>query len=193
MIKILLGLAVILVLIGGVALYNQETKLTTDNPTATTTNRTAVATSTIGSNNASNTIEVSTTTSSSTNPASVIDLSNTGLTKTPMDIFSKTNTEELDLSTNSLTGSLPAEVRLLQNLKVLNLSGNQFTGVPAEIGQLKNLEVLDLSNNKITGLPNELGNLSKLKVLNLSGNDYSATDLAIIKARLPNTVKIVVD
>ena len=88
----------------------------------------------------------------------VIDLSGQGLTKAPDNIFSKTSTEELNLSNNNLSGSLQAEVRHLQALKVLNLSTNKFTGVPAEVGQLKNLEVLNHPNNNLTGLPYELGN-----------------------------------
>lgn len=114
-----------------------------------------------------------------------LDLSNTGLKKVPMDVFSKTSLESLDVSNNQLEGSLQAEIRHLQNLKVLDLSNNNFSGVPAEIGQLQKLEVLNLSNNKITGLPNELGNLSNLKLLDLSGNQYSEADLAVIKKTLP--------
>lgn len=125
--------------------------------------------------------------------AKILDLSNQGLKKVPSDTFTKTEIQELNVSNNSLDGSLQAEVRNLQNLKVLNLSNNNFTGVPAEIGQLKNLEVLNLSNNNLTGLPNELGNLSNLKVLNLKGNNYSTNDLNIIKQKLPSTVVIEID
>ncbi len=120
----------------------------------------------------------------------VLNLSGQGLTKAPSYIFARTDIEELNLSNNSLDGSLQAEVRHLQNLKVLNLSNNKFTGVPAEVGQLKNLEVLDLSNNQLTGLPYELGNLSKLKLLDLSGNAYSEADLAKIRASLPSSTVI---
>ncbi len=187
MIKILFGLAVVLAVLGGVALYNREGTSAVENTTVVNTVRTKET----GSMSRNSTDDE--TMSESTSNRVVVDLSNTGLTKTPMDIFSKTSTEELNLSKNGLAGSLPAEVRLLQNLKVLNLSNNQFTGVPAEIGQLKNLEVLDLSNNKITGLPNELGNLSKLKILNLKGNNYSEADLTGIKSRLPKTAVILVD
>ena len=122
-----------------------------------------------------------------------LDLSNQGLAKIPMSIFAKTDLQELNLSGNLLSGSLPAEIRLLTNLHVLNLSHNNFTGVPAEIGQLKNLEVLDLSYNNLTGLPYELGNLSHLKTLNLKGNKYSVADLAIIKKTLPATTVVDTD
>lgn len=81
----------------------------------------------------------------------------------------------------------------MQNLRVLNLSNNQFTGVPAEVGQLSKLEVLDLSNNPITGLPYEIGNLQNLKALNLKGTNYSKQDLEVIKEKLPSTTEILVD
>lgn len=120
----------------------------------------------------------------------VIDLSYQSLTKVPEDIFRNDNTEELDLSHNQLTGSLPAEVRHMSSLKILKLNNNQFTGVPAEIGQLSHLEILDLSNNQLTGLPHELGNLSKLKFLDVSGNNYSEQDLSVIRDTLPDSTEI---
>ena len=122
-----------------------------------------------------------------------LDLSASGLTRTPEYVFSRTAITQLDLSNNMLDGALQAEVRMLQNLQVLNLSDNSFTSVPAEIGQLKNLEVLDLSNNQLTGLPYELGNLSNLQMLDLRGNAYSTQDLERIKETLPNSVVILVD
>lgn len=123
----------------------------------------------------------------------IIDLSNQGLTHVPSYVFDRTNTEELNLSHNFLTGSIQAEIRHLTHLKFLNASNNLMTGIPAEIGQLQNLEVLDLSNNKLTGLPNELGNLRNLKILNLSGNQYSKMDLDGIRKNLPSSVNIIVD
>lgn len=122
--------------------------------------------------------------------ASVLDLSGHKLTKVPAYVFGRTDVEHLDLSHNELTGALQAEVRHLQNLKVLDLSNNHFTGVPAEVGQLKNLEILNLSNNQLTGLPYELGNLKNLRVLDLSGNAYSVADLEVIKKSLPASTQI---
>jgi Leucine-rich repeat (LRR) protein len=123
----------------------------------------------------------------------VANLSGQNLSKAPSYIFDQKEIVEHNLSNNYLSGALQSQVGNLKALKVLNLSNNKFTGIPAEIGQLKDLEILDLSNNLITGLPSELGNLSNLKLLDLSGNDYSETDLADIKSRLPASTVIKTD
>lgn len=120
-----------------------------------------------------------------------LDLSSQNLQKLPQSALSDTSLELLDISDNELTGALPSEIGKLKNLRVLDASNNEMTGVPAEVGQLTNLEVLNLSNNKLTGLPYELGNLKNLNTLNLSGNDYSTQDLEIIKKGLPQDVEII--
>lgn len=125
--------------------------------------------------------------------AASLDLSGKGLTTVPAYVFGRTDLVALDLSKNSLSGALPAEVRKLSRLKHLDLSDNAFTGVPAEVGQLAALEYLDLSNNALTGLPYELGNLSRLKTLDLRGNAPSAEDLARIRTTLPEAVTILLD
>ena len=121
----------------------------------------------------------------------VLNLSAQGLEKIPENVFSQTSLEELNVSNNLLTGSIQSQIGQLKNLKVLNASNNQMTGVPAEVGQLSKLEVLDLSNNQLTGLPNELGNLQNLKILDLSDNQYSQQDLAGIRSKLPSTTNII--
>jgi Leucine-rich repeat (LRR) protein len=128
--------------------------------------------------------------SANTSGLTSVDYSNQGLTKFPADILSKTRTQALDLSRNALTGAIPAEIRFLQDLEVLNMSDNDMTGLPAELGQLKKLRILNVSNNRLTGIPHELGDLSSLQVLDLSGNDISKQDLDVIRARLPASTQI---
>jgi Leucine-rich repeat (LRR) protein len=115
-----------------------------------------------------------------------LDLSHQSLTKLPDYVLSRTDLKQLDISYNNLTGALPAEIRHLTNLQVLNMSHNKMTGIPAEVGQLSQLTELDLSYNQFTGLPYELGNLKNLKRLILTGNDYAQADLDVILKNLPN-------
>ena len=119
--------------------------------------------------------------------ANTESLASRGLTTLPMSIFDETNTTTLDVSNNNLTGALPAEIRKLKKLQILNASNNKLTGIPAEIGQLENLETVDFSNNDISGLPLEIGNLSNLKTLDLRGNQNVSTyDIGLIQKEIPN-------
>ena len=59
---------------------------------------------------------------------------------------------ELDLASESLTGTIPAGLGRLFELTTLDLSGNQLTGtIPPELGWLTNLTELRLSGNALTG------------------------------------------
>ncbi len=122
-----------------------------------------------------------------------VDLSGQGLETVPDYVFNELATEVLNLSDNNFSGALPGEVRQLSNLRTLDLSNNNFSGVPAEIGQLSNLEVLNLSSNPLTGLPHELGNLKKLQILDLRETNYSQQDLEVIRTNLSANVVIYTD
>ncbi len=185
--KILFAVTALLVLGGGYLLLSDERAVVSENKDTYSKNEEASKV------NTENKTEADRAANETTVTGTVVNLSNQNLTSVPQATFSNTAIQELNLSGNSLSGSLPGEIRFLKNLKVLNVSNNQFTGVPAEIGQLQNLEVLDLSNNNLTGLPNELGNLSNLRVLNLKGNNYATADLESIKLTLPRTVIIQTD
>uniref|UniRef100_A0A0E0FP81 non-specific serine/threonine protein kinase n=1 Tax=Oryza nivara TaxID=4536 RepID=A0A0E0FP81_ORYNI len=80
-----------------------------------------------------------------------------------------------DLSCNSLTGQVPAEISKLVALKSLNLSYNLLSGIiPNSIGGLHALESLDLSDNEFSGeIPASLSFLTSLSHLNLSYNNLT--------------------
>nr|XP_016493362.1 PREDICTED: probable leucine-rich repeat receptor-like protein kinase At2g33170 isoform X1 [Nicotiana tabacum] len=81
----------------------------------------------------------------------------------------------LDLSSNSLSGTLSDCWRYGKNLAVLNLARNDLSGeVPHSIGYLTTLRYLLLSNNKLSkNLPLSLKNLRGLKILDVARNDLS--------------------
>ncbi|KAL0304030.1 UNVERIFIED_CONTAM: hypothetical protein Sradi_6271100 [Sesamum radiatum] len=58
----------------------------------------------------------------------------------------------LDLSDNSLSGSIPVEITRLVQVQALNLSRNSLTGsIPDSIGGMELLESLDVSKNQLSG------------------------------------------
>ncbi|KAJ3366497.1 hypothetical protein GGF32_005499 [Allomyces javanicus] len=78
-------------------------------------------------------------------------------------------------SSSSLSGSLPAAVKDLVHLELLDLSSNQITGsIPAELGSIASLRSLNLANNQLNGaLPSSLASLSNLQSLRLDSNSFS--------------------
>ncbi len=100
-------------------------------------------------------------------------LSSNGLTgEVPAELGTLTSLEGLSLRFNDLTGEIPAELGDLANLEGLDLRDNGLTGeIPAELDGLASLEWLYLSSNGLAGvIPPELGDLANLKVLYLSQN-----------------------
>ncbi|CAN4084383.1 unnamed protein product [Withania somnifera] len=82
---------------------------------------------------------------------------------------------ELDLSHQSLRGTISTSLSGLSFLQILDLSGNLLEGkIPAELGNLFKLNQLSLSSNLLEGnIPNELGYLHELKYLDLGSNNLS--------------------
>ncbi|KAG5598318.1 hypothetical protein H5410_029688, partial [Solanum commersonii] len=109
--------------------------------------------------------------------------------------------ENLDLSMNNFSGTIPPEIGNITNLLFLNLNINQFSGtipqqigslaklqtlrifynhlngsIPEEIGYLRSLTKLSLCRNFLTGsIPASLGNLSNLSILLLYNNQLSGS------------------
>ncbi|GLT78861.1 hypothetical protein SLA2020_503800 [Shorea laevis] len=78
----------------------------------------------------------------------------------------------LCLPNSGLLGSIPADVGMVENLQILDLSNNSLNGsLPSSLFNATQLQFLDLSNNLLSGeLPETLGRLQSLRVLNLSDN-----------------------
>ncbi|GJU85407.1 kinase-like domain-containing protein, partial [Tanacetum coccineum] len=81
---------------------------------------------------------------------------------------------ELDLSYNNLTGTITSSLGECISLRVLYLNGNIFQGIiPSSLSSLRGLEVLDISQNNLSGkIPQFLDKWKLLDYLNLSFNDF---------------------
>ncbi|MCC5833944.1 MAG: FecR domain-containing protein [Opitutales bacterium] len=81
----------------------------------------------------------------------------------------------LGLANHQLTGRIPASLGSLSKLEFLGLSYNQLSGeIPASLGSLGRLEHLGLAHNELTGeIPPSLGSLGRLERLNLGFNQLT--------------------
>jgi Leucine-rich repeat (LRR) protein len=109
-------------------------------------------------------------------PSSLIsvDMSHNSLMGTlPFEVGYLKNLEELDLSENKLSGEIPSSLGSCISLESLHLEGNSFGGaIPPSLKTLRGLEEIDLSRNNLSGqIPEFLSRFWSLKYLNLSHND----------------------
>ncbi len=117
-----------------------------------------------------------------------LHLGGNGLTGTiPAALAQLKNLKWLHLFSNGLTGAIPKELAQLKNLKWLYLFDNGLTGaIPKELAQLKNLERLFLSRNELTGaIPAALAQLENLSSLYLFDNELTGAIPAAL-AQLEN-------
>ena len=105
-----------------------------------------------------------------------IDLSGNSLTGTiPASFGSLTKVVTVLLSYNCLTGTIPSELGCMSHLKYLYVNDNRLNGsIPDTFQQLTVLESLYLENNKLTGpIPTVLFKASRLIYLFLQGNSLT--------------------
>ncbi|KAJ3355478.1 hypothetical protein HDU83_003456 [Entophlyctis luteolus] len=92
----------------------------------------------------------------------------------------------LDISSNKLDEEIPTSISNLVLLEQLILKNNSIPGrIPAEIGTLSNLHIIEVSRNALTGpIPKEIGKLTKLIHLSMACNR--------ICGQLPETISSLV-
>jgi len=112
----------------------------------------------------------------STNGAGWTNHTNWLVTNTPSDwygvgVYYK-RVITINLQSNRMIGSIPAELGNISDLASLSLGCNKLSGgIPPELGNPPFLYTIDISQNQLTGsIPPELGNNTMLRTLDLSSN-----------------------
>ncbi|KAL3931791.1 MAG: hypothetical protein SGBAC_011143 [Bacillariaceae sp.] len=90
----------------------------------------------------------------------------------PIQLRSLQALTKLDLSGAGIEGNIPSNLAELPQMKELDLHGNKLTGqIHPRLATMTNLEILDFSSNQLTGaVISELGNLPSLRRLELQTN-----------------------
>uniref|UniRef100_A0A5B7AF47 Putative receptor-like protein 12 n=1 Tax=Davidia involucrata TaxID=16924 RepID=A0A5B7AF47_DAVIN len=81
--------------------------------------------------------------------------------------------EELYLSENHITGSIPSSICNMMSLGILSLRNNKLSGeLPQCWDESQDLQVVDVANNNLSGnIPSSMGVLRSLRMLMLSNNN----------------------
>ena len=82
------------------------------------------------------------------------------------------------LNGNQLTGTIPASIGSLYQLKQLHLSSNKLSGdLPTELNELVSLEVFNVFDNDLAGkLPSGLANNRNMREFIVAENRFEKSD-----------------
>ncbi|MFS8013112.1 putative leucine-rich [Helianthus anomalus] len=100
----------------------------------------------------------------------------------------KNHLSVLDLSYNSITGTIPNVYEDWSELEGFVLNGNRLQGkVPTSLYNCKNLRIINLGNNQLSDtFPGWLGDLPKLQALVLRSNNFhGGIDVTSSKVKFP--------
>jgi len=86
------------------------------------------------------------------------------------DVIFKIQDQHISELSISLRNQIPSSIKLLKNLKNLNLSCNNLTDLPNTLSDLTNLESLDLSWNNFKVVPDVLNDLKSIEKINFQNN-----------------------
>ncbi len=86
------------------------------------------------------------------------------------DVMFKVQDQHISELSISLRDQIPSSIKLLKNLRNLNLSCNNLTELPSSLSNLTNLESLDLSWNDFKVVPDVLNELKLIEKINFQNN-----------------------
>jgi len=108
-----------------------------------------------------------------------LNFTDKGLEKFPPDLVKVVgNLRNLDLSNNKIP-TLPQNIGAFKMLKNLTMSKNKLTAIPDDLGKLSKLESLNLSFNLIQSVPSSFQQLKNLKEIHLSHNQISTFPVSL--------------
>ena len=103
----------------------------------------------------------------------------------PPELYDIADLDILDITPEPKSGlnytltRVPADIRLLMNLKCLHLDNNNLVSLPNEIGELSQLEIFTASHNFLTSLPNQMRKLQRLQSCHLAHNKFDEMPLSL--------------
>ena len=71
--------------------------------------------------------------------------------------MTKCYVQELFLANNKISPTLPPQMGVMTNLRILSLSNNKISTLPEEMGTMSQLEEVWICNNVLTMMPESIG------------------------------------